>query len=70
MRGRWDGQALVPSLQKTPDADRYAVLMNVKFHADFPGLDEKNRRLKPEYRSWTTPGGQGDLTGDRLRSPV
>jgi hypothetical protein len=70
MRGRWDDQALVLRRQKTPDADLYAVLMSVKFHADFHGSDDKNRKLKPECRSWTKPVGQGDLIGDKLRNLV
>jgi len=65
MRGRLDGQALVLRRQKTPDAGQYAVLMSVKFHADFHGSDDKSRKPRSECRSgqnWR----QGDLIADKL----
>jgi len=70
MRGRLDDQVLVLRRQKTPDADLYAVLMSVKFHADFHGSGDKSRKRRSECRSWTKPGGQGDLIGDKLHNLV
>jgi hypothetical protein len=70
MRGQWGDLALDRRWQKTPDADRYAVLMSVKFHADCHGSDDKSRTLIPECHSWIKPGGQGGLIGDKLRNLV
>ena len=70
MRGQWDDRGLVLRWQKRSDAGQYAVLMRVKFHADFRGSGGKSRKLKPECRSWIKPGGQGGLIVDRLRNLV
>ena len=70
MRDRLDGQALVLSLQKTPDAGLYGARMSAKFHADFHGSDDKSRRLTPEHRFWTKPVEQDGSIGDKPHTLV